>query len=113
MIGKVIGQYQFGTEIFQEPLETIRAGNGAQSGNFGTFKCRQRQDFFGFQSDQMLRFVTAFDDLRPAGVTADEPFEVLIFVTAVRFGQKNVIRPPDIFDRFRCRMDHWNPPARY
>ena len=53
-----------------------------------------------FERHQILRFVTALDDLRTAGVAADEAFEMLKFVRTVGFCQKDVVRTADIFYRF-------------
>ena len=49
---------------------------------------------------KILRTMAAFNDLRPCVVAADESLQMFEFVTAVGFGQKNVIRTADIFHRF-------------
>ena len=48
----------------------------------------------------MLGLVAAFNDFRTAVVAADEIFKVLQLVTAIGFGEKNIVSTADIFDRF-------------
>ena len=101
VVGEVVFGDKFCTELFEEVFKTFRSCDGGECGDLFTVEERKFLFFtVGKKFDQMLGFVTAFNDLRPAGMAAQKTFEVFIFMAAVGFGQKNVIRPADVFDRF-------------
>ena len=101
VVGEVVFGDKFCTELFEEVFKTFRAGDSGECGDLFTVEERKFLFFsVGKKFDQMLGFVTAFDDFSSAGVAAEKPFQMGVFVSSVRLGEKNVVGTADIFDRF-------------
>ena len=49
---------------------------------------------------KILRLVTALNDFRTFIVAADKSPQMFELVTAIGFGEKNIVCTADIFDRF-------------
>ena len=101
VIGEVVFGDEFSTELFEEVFETFRAGDSGEGCDLLAVEKRKFLFFaVGKKFDQMLRFVAAFNDFSSAGVTAEEPFQMSVFMSPVGLGEKDIVGTTDIFDRF-------------
>ncbi|MPN50012.1 hypothetical protein SDC9_197637 [bioreactor metagenome] len=100
VVGITRSMHDLRAEAGQERLETLRPRNRRNRRHAPGFELAQRRTFAALEDPfEIERLVAALDDFRPPVVTAQKGFQMAQMVAAVRFGQKDIIRAPDVLDR--------------
>ena len=100
VVGIVVGQNQLCPQFFKKSLKAPGTCDSTQCCGFDAFETFKSQVLLRIKFLKVLGFVAAFNNFRLAAVAVQKAFQMAVAACTCGFGQENVIRPFDVFDRF-------------